>query len=73
MLCVTAPSFTVPSNYELSDLPVPAITEPTDVCIEVHAASINPVDVKKASGVFKRVLKDEYGSATTFRGMFAER
>lgn len=61
MLCITAPSYTEPSNYELTRLPAPTVSDPTDVRIEVHAASINPVDVKKASGVFKRVLKEEYG------------
>lgn len=60
MLCVTAPSYTKPSNYELSRLPIPTLAEPTDVVIKVHAASINPIDVKKASGVLKRALKDKY-------------
>ncbi len=61
MFCITAPSYTDPSKYELSRLPVPAISEPTDARIEVYAASINPIDVKKASGALKLALKDEYG------------
>ncbi|OQV01303.1 hypothetical protein CLAIMM_06684 [Cladophialophora immunda] len=60
MLCVTVPSYTDPSGYQLSELPRPAVTEPTDVVIRVHAASINPIDVKKASGVLKFALKDEF-------------
>ncbi len=60
MLCVTAPTYADPSKYELIRLPVPAVSAPTDVQIEVHAASINPVDVKLASGMLKAAVKDEY-------------
>jgi len=60
MLSVTTPSYSDPSGYQLSTLPVPSIVDPTDVVIRVHAASINPIDVKLASGIFKLVLKDEY-------------
>lgn len=59
MLSVTAPKYTDPSLYELSSLPRPIITEKTDVVIKVHAASINPVDVKKADGVFKLAVKEK--------------
>jgi NADPH:quinone reductase-like Zn-dependent oxidoreductase len=58
MLSVTAPTYTDPSRYELSELPRPQITEASDVIIQVHAASINPVDVKKAAGIFKAVIKE---------------
>ncbi|KAH7148435.1 chaperonin 10-like protein [Dactylonectria macrodidyma] len=60
MLSVTAPKYTDPSLYELSSLPRPIITEKTDVVIKVHAASINPVDVKKADGVFKLAVKEKF-------------
>jgi NADPH:quinone reductase-like Zn-dependent oxidoreductase len=53
MLSVTAPGYTDPSGYELSTVPRPTVTDKTDVVIRVHAASVNPVDVKKADGVFK--------------------
>lgn len=59
MLCITAPSYTEPSNYELTQVPIPSASEPTDVQIQVHAASINPIDVKKAGGTFKAMMKDE--------------
>ncbi len=59
MLSVTVPAHTDPSRYELSTVPRPTVTEKTDVVIRVHAASVNPVDVKKASGVFKMVVKEE--------------
>lgn len=60
MLCVTAPTYTDPSKYEHSHLPAPALSEPTDVRIDVHAASINPIDVKKASGVLKIAIAEQY-------------
>jgi len=59
MLAVTAPTFTKPSGYEISDLPRPEITDGHDVLIRTHAASINPIDVKKADGVFKFVMKEQ--------------
>lgn len=64
MLCITAPKYTEPSNYELTRVPTPTIFKPTDVQIKVHAASINPVDVKKAGGAFKVMMKDEYIQAS---------
>ncbi|RBQ78902.1 hypothetical protein FVER14953_00089 [Fusarium verticillioides] len=60
MLSITAPSYTSPSGYELSTVSKPTITEDKDVLIKVHAASINPVDVKKAAGVFKMAIKEEF-------------
>lgn len=59
MLSITTPSFSDPSSYQLSTLARPVISQPTDVIIKVHAASINPIDVKKAGGAFKLVLSDE--------------
>lgn len=59
MLSIIAPAYTSPSGYELSTIPRPTITEDNDVLIKVHAASINPVDVKKAAGVFKMAVKEE--------------
>ncbi len=59
MTCVIAPSYTDPSGYQLAELPRPVVTEPTDVVIRVHAASINPIDVKKAAGVLKLAVHDE--------------
>lgn len=60
MLSVAAPAYSDPSRYEIVKLPRPTISEPTDVVIQVHAASVNPVDVKLAAGMFKFAVKDEY-------------
>ena len=59
MTCVIAAAFTDPRGYQLSQLPMPTVNEPTDVVMRVHAASVNPVDVKKAAGVLKLAVKDE--------------
>lgn len=60
MLSLNVPSYSDPSGYILSDLPKPEITDSKDVVIKVHAASVNPVDVKKADGVLKMALKDTF-------------
>lgn len=59
MIAITAPTYTDPSRYELSTVARPTITDKSDVVIQVHASSINPVDVKKADGVFKLAMKEE--------------
>jgi NADPH:quinone reductase-like Zn-dependent oxidoreductase len=51
MQSLTSPSYTSPANYTLSILSTPSISSPDDVLIKVHAASINPIDVKKAAGL----------------------
>ncbi|KAL2813991.1 chaperonin 10-like protein [Aspergillus granulosus] len=60
MLSVGINSHCKPFEYQLLEFPRPEITEPTDVIIKVHAASVNPVDVKKADGIFKLALKDSF-------------
>ncbi|KAJ0306171.1 hypothetical protein Brms1b_010475 [Colletotrichum noveboracense] len=60
MLAITAPNYTNPSGYQLSTIPQPVISDPTDVLFRVHAASINPVDVKKAAGIFKLAVKESF-------------
>ncbi|KAF5561835.1 alcohol dehydrogenase [Fusarium phyllophilum] len=60
MLSITAPNYTSPSGYEISTVPKPIIIADNEVLIKVHAASINPVDVKKAAGVFKMAVKEEF-------------
>lgn len=58
MLSITTPTYSDPSKYELTDIPQPTITDPLDVIIKVHAASINPIDVKKASGALKLAIPE---------------
>ncbi|OAA58460.1 Alcohol dehydrogenase superfamily, zinc-type [Niveomyces insectorum RCEF 264] len=60
MLAVVALKFTDPSGYQLSTVPRPAITDKDHVLIRVHAASINPVDVKKANGAFKPIVGEAF-------------
>jgi hypothetical protein len=42
-----------PQGYELGQLSRPEIENATEVLIKVHAASVNPIDVKMASGAVK--------------------
>jgi NADPH:quinone reductase-like Zn-dependent oxidoreductase len=44
-----------PAVYQKISLKTPAITQPNEVLIKVHATSINPIDVKMASGAAKRI------------------
>ena len=70
MLSIATPAYSDPSRYELVNLPQPTVSEPTDVVIQVHAASVNPVDVKLAAGMLKFAVLDEYAiSWFPFRGM----
>jgi NADPH:quinone reductase-like Zn-dependent oxidoreductase len=59
MLSLNTPTYSAPSGYQLSELPKPVLQDSNDVIIKVHAASINPIDVKKASGILKKAIKDK--------------
>jgi len=37
---------------EVVDLPIPEITEPSQVLVRLHAAGINPVDIKMREGFY---------------------
>ena len=56
MLSLAINSYTAPLNYELLDFPTPELSSPTDVLIKVHAASINPGDVKTAAGATRVMM-----------------
>ncbi|KAJ2961974.1 hypothetical protein NQ176_g10969 [Zarea fungicola] len=60
MQAITIPKHSKPDGYELTSVPKPAIISPDEILIKVHAASINPVDVKKADGAFKMALTDTF-------------
>lgn len=52
-----------PKEYTIAnDLAVPKITKPDDVLIKVASASINPIDVKLASGFAKLLQPFEFVS-----------
>ena len=59
MQAITVPAYGPPSTYTLSTIPVPTIKDPNDVLVAVHAASVNPIDVKKAAGALKMAVQDE--------------
>lgn len=58
MLALNTRQYGPPSEYELSELIKPTLDNPDYVIIKTHAASINPIDVKKASGMLKLATKD---------------
>lgn len=58
MLSLNISSYSKPSEYQVSDLAKPQLDEPRDVIVRVHAASINPIDVKRADGALKLALED---------------
>ncbi|KAJ5217605.1 Polyketide synthase enoylreductase [Penicillium citrinum] len=60
MLSINIPKHTTPDQYELGEVPSLVVERPTDILIKVQAASINPIDVKKAAGATKAVLKDSF-------------
>ncbi|KIX03610.1 uncharacterized protein Z518_07163 [Rhinocladiella mackenziei CBS 650.93] len=49
-----------PDEYRLLPLPVPQITGKDEILIKVHAASVNPIDVKVASGLAKMILSTKF-------------
>jgi NADPH:quinone reductase-like Zn-dependent oxidoreductase len=53
-------TYSKPDQYQLLDFETPSVTGPKDVLIQVRAASINPIDVKKAAGMLKMAMRDEY-------------
>jgi NADPH:quinone reductase-like Zn-dependent oxidoreductase len=61
MLSITTATSTYsdPSQYQLSTVPRSTISRPNDVLIRVHAASVNPIDLKLAAGLLKYAVKDE--------------
>lgn len=59
MLSLNTLTYSPPSGYQLSELPKLVLEDSNDVIINVHAASINPIDVKKASGILKKGINDE--------------
>lgn len=58
MLSLNISSYSDPSGYRVSELPQPGLISSKDVIVKVYAASINPIDVKRANGDLKLAVKD---------------
>lgn len=58
MLAITIQTYAEPSDYELSTTSRPRMSQPDEVLIQIYAASVNPVDIKKASGQLKLALSE---------------
>jgi NADPH:quinone reductase-like Zn-dependent oxidoreductase len=59
MRALAIPFYCKPTEYDVAILPTPIIYRPDHVLIKVTAASVNPIDVKMASGISKMVHKDK--------------
>lgn len=53
MRSLVAPKYCEPAEYEVVEMPVPEIKEPTGVLIKVHAAGIMTGDTQIAGGAFR--------------------
>lgn len=67
MLSICIPSYAKPSGYGLAKFPKPVVDADTDVVIKSYAASINPIDTKKADGVMKMIVKDRLENISTMK------
>ncbi|ESZ95429.1 hypothetical protein SBOR_4170 [Sclerotinia borealis F-4128] len=56
MLALALYKFGKPDTYNIATIPIPKITDQNDVLIKVEAASVNPIDVKMASGFAKMMF-----------------
>jgi len=61
--------FGSPSMLSLQDIAIPAL-EPGEVLVELHAAAINPSDVKNVAGLFNASLPTTPGR--DYAGVVAE-
>lgn len=60
LLAITVLRFADPSAYMLGELEMPILKDPKELIVRVHAASINPIDVKKAGGKSKFAVSEKY-------------
>ncbi|KAI0178533.1 GroES-like protein [Hypoxylon sp. FL1284] len=56
MRALVAPKYCWPAEYEVADVPVPALRGPKDVVIKMHAAGVTTGDTQLARGLSKNVL-----------------
>ncbi|KAF3933252.1 Zeta-crystallin [Dactylella cylindrospora] len=49
--------FGQPPTYKMGELPKPVISKPDHVLIRVHAASLNPIDLRYTTGSLKMVME----------------
>ena len=59
MRALAVSRFCMPADYGIATLPVPEISKPDELLVRVHAASVNPVDVKMVGPyVLDPILED---------------
>jgi NADPH:quinone reductase-like Zn-dependent oxidoreductase len=58
MLALALAQYGSPKDYNVATIPTPTISKPDEILIKVHAASINPIDVKMATGIAKMMVTE---------------
>ncbi|GKT64897.1 putative alcohol dehydrogenase [Colletotrichum tofieldiae] len=59
MRSLVAPRRCAPAEWEVAELPLPTITNPTDVIIQVHAAAVMKWDCQRAGGFAMVAMRKE--------------
>lgn len=60
MRAIVLSHYCTPDSYSIATIAVPQISNPSELLIRVHAASVNPIDVKMANGLMKMMYKAPY-------------
>lgn len=60
MRAIVLSHYCTPDSYSIATIAVPQIINPSELLIRVHAASVNPVDVKMANGRMKMLYNAPY-------------
>ena len=50
---------TAGGEWQITDIPKPTLTSPTDILVKIKAAALNPIDYKVTSGLFQGKQKGE--------------
>lgn len=53
MRSLVAPKYCEPAGYEVVEVPVPEVQDPTGVLVKIHAAGIMTGDTQIAGGAFR--------------------
>ncbi|KAK2010408.1 alcohol dehydrogenase [Colletotrichum eremochloae] len=56
MRSLVALNHSAPAKWVVAELPLPTITKPTDVILQVHAAAVTKADCQRAAGSFALIL-----------------
>ncbi|KAK9463771.1 chaperonin 10-like protein [Lipomyces oligophaga] len=60
------PQYTTPDGFKFETVPKPVLGAPNEVLVKIYAASINPIDVKRARGSLKFLFNNPMPSPIGF-------